>query len=1049
MADEKDLKNQLEKMAKEIERVNKALQTTERTVSSFEKAIDGATNNAVDKAVVELKALIKTTGLMNDQEARKVKSARELVSFLNKLKERTGDVTDALNAHHEVVEAESKAVAAGTKTVKESNKTVAQSKKQLGEALKAAGVDIEAAGGNFEEAAKQFLKISQQVGAEVNKQTKELGSAINRVKKELDTYHKSLISKFEEMGRVGFVFEELKSATTALYTTFSKFSDKGMLGAFGTIVVASKSLKLTTDQMFRLVQANKQLVIRFGAGAEGINKFTKALEKAQDELPHLSSDEAANTFAKIMGTLDRAGFGPTAKDVQLQKIYNTNMKRMTDQFKFLQSAFGDTAEEFSEFYSQMYASESIQRRLLAGDTKNLDLILKETMARTENLRVIGLSNQQILELNRKLEAVYDPAKNQQSELIKQQIQARNWLSLAQRDTGIDEKTRGKLADPKTKKAYSDYMAYVTSGDTLGAQNFLASTPEGMELSSLISSARQQQLNTKVEDAKKHGGISYKGIVQNQMFDQGGLGLSVLKEQGDAYNRYLASGGPAFNTADFDSYKQRIKEQATGKEGEASEKLVKSFEALRSTVNSLNAFLKDELLDTFKHLGLAALGVISLFSILGKAKGILFPKSGRGIGTPPTVPEGGAGKGGGKPAPGGKGGAGGGAKTGGAGKGGMGGAGGLALLGLAADGILGIAGWNSDYSKLQQKYVKKELTDDEFIKAYVALGLEYERGDTPSLTESAKAAIAGIKQRSASGTIGTGDMSALIPPVTQPPKVAQPSRSAAGKVGSGSTSSGRTAVGRIGGGAVSGEGPAMDNLLDFIGEHESRGSYNALVGGGETDLEHMTLAQVYAMQDRMIESGRASTAVGKYQTIRKTLQGAAAALGMDPNTTLFNKATQDKIGAYLVHGRIDRANNTVDAISNLSKEWASLPKDSFGHGSYDGFNGNKARAPFTTFHRLAKDLVMPQVTMPINSASTTLQPPQASALTEQEQKAIDKANDDTTSSPFEMNLTKTNDILEGQTRAIVNAIEKLNQGASIGRPSRAVYQVDQATALASS
>ena len=146
------------------------------------------------------------------------------------------------------------------------------------------------------------------------------------------------------------------------------------------------------------------------------------------------------------------------------------------------------------------------------------------------------------------------------------------------------------------------------------------------------------------------------------------------------------------------------------------------------------------------------------------------------------------------------------------------------------------------------------------------------------------------------------------------------------------------------GGSSGEKSA---LLDIIGKGESRGDYNALVYGkdgkkvpGQADLTNMTIAQVQQYQKNMIGQGHASTAVGKYQMIADTLAAQVEKSGLNANTVKFDKKTQDLLASQLIdqagYGRLSKE----QVLKNLSRIWASLPKDMTGRGTYDGFNGNK-------------------------------------------------------------------------------------------------------------
>jgi muramidase (phage lysozyme) len=132
-----------------------------------------------------------------------------------------------------------------------------------------------------------------------------------------------------------------------------------------------------------------------------------------------------------------------------------------------------------------------------------------------------------------------------------------------------------------------------------------------------------------------------------------------------------------------------------------------------------------------------------------------------------------------------------------------------------------------------------------------------------------------------------------------------------------------------------------SLLDIIGQGESGGNYNALVGGGEANLTNMTIAEVQKLQKTMLAQGRASSAVGKYQMISDTLAEQVKKAGLDPNRTKFDQGTQDLLASQLVgqagYGRKDSA--TV--MKNLAGTWASLPQDMSGRGRYDGYNTNRA------------------------------------------------------------------------------------------------------------
>lgn len=141
------------------------------------------------------------------------------------------------------------------------------------------------------------------------------------------------------------------------------------------------------------------------------------------------------------------------------------------------------------------------------------------------------------------------------------------------------------------------------------------------------------------------------------------------------------------------------------------------------------------------------------------------------------------------------------------------------------------------------------------------------------------------------------------------------------------------------------------LLDLIGytegTDEKRG-YNETLAygkftGGDVDLVSMTLAQIDALQTKMLKhplNTWNSSAIGRYQIVRTTLRTIKETLKLS-DSLKFDRDMQDRCGCYLLGVRgIDKylsgrlAEDTL--INNLAQEWASLPttKDK---GYYSGQN----------------------------------------------------------------------------------------------------------------
>lgn len=139
----------------------------------------------------------------------------------------------------------------------------------------------------------------------------------------------------------------------------------------------------------------------------------------------------------------------------------------------------------------------------------------------------------------------------------------------------------------------------------------------------------------------------------------------------------------------------------------------------------------------------------------------------------------------------------------------------------------------------------------------------------------------------------------------------------------------------------------DKLGNPIGE--SNGNYNAYFGHvtGPYDFGAYSLDRVYAFQAGMLRRDRRSTAIGRYQFLRRTLQLLQKKHDL-PGSTLFTPELQDRLAVDLLIGRGYPAwwrGSLSDAefAHGLALEWASLPDPrNYGKSAYDGDSaGNHA------------------------------------------------------------------------------------------------------------
>ena len=160
-------------------------------------------------------------------------------------------------------------------------------------------------------------------------------------------------------------------------------------------------------------------------------------------------------------------------------------------------------------------------------------------------------------------------------------------------------------------------------------------------------------------------------------------------------------------------------------------------------------------------------------------------------------------------------------------------------------------------------------------------------------------------------------------------------------------------------AISCTAPAQacteETMLDFIGALEAPDGYDTVYYGVRVSppraITTMSVGEVLDWQRRAVRGGSVSSAAGRYQIIRPTLQGLVDA-GVVSRTDAFNAATQDRLGRHLLRETGYRAGANTPAIANrVAGVWAALPRiggAGAGRSVYEGVAGNHALVRADTY-----------------------------------------------------------------------------------------------------
>ena len=152
---------------------------------------------------------------------------------------------------------------------------------------------------------------------------------------------------------------------------------------------------------------------------------------------------------------------------------------------------------------------------------------------------------------------------------------------------------------------------------------------------------------------------------------------------------------------------------------------------------------------------------------------------------------------------------------------------------------------------------------------------------------------------------------------------------------------------------------VDILKDRIREGESGNDYGAMYSRdqegferGDEDITKMTINEVDKLQTDYLnyqtsigrEDGDRSAAMGAYQMLEP--KKVAELMGLDPETTIFDKETQDKMSEYFLNyaglKEFQAGEITAEQFNNrLAEQFASV-KTTDGKGVYDDDGMNKAK-----------------------------------------------------------------------------------------------------------
>lgn len=571
--------------------------------------MEDASNGAIDKAAEALAELAKQSSILEDSVKDNIKAnkqaPRELAKVMDRLEKQGDALIVAQKKYRETlkqIQATQKAAeraAAGSRTAERKAKADAlraerAATRALKDQLSTLGISAQNAAGKIDALAAEAhanKATIQKVATDLSKPSAKLG-------KGLDMMHSKVQNSISGLGKFTAVVALAKKAVTELYGQSIRLANKGLVGSMAQMNISAMKLRMTAEEFEGLVSANRDVIALMGGGAQGIENFQSILNESSVGLEYLGK-EGKKAAATIMAGFNRAGFGLMSSNADISKAYQDNIKGLNKQFKLFNGVFGDTAEQFTNLYEQQLKSEALQAKLLSGDSKGLALQMREVMVRTETLKLMGLNNEQIIAMSKRVDTLFNPKENRQGEALTERMSARQALMAG------SNLVRGE--DPQLAEKIAKF---VQSGEAERYQQMSTEDKkkyqvQNAELFKSISKMDELITTQKDKTGGDYGSGSLKALLYTDRAKAAGREFSTMSEFGKDLNQAQAQG--------YDqSLEGRMKLAAKGFENVMSDvngettALGKAFGKLRDSVESVTALLNNPFTSALTAIGAALL-----------------------------------------------------------------------------------------------------------------------------------------------------------------------------------------------------------------------------------------------------------------------------------------------------------------------------------------------------------------------------------------------------------------------------------------------------------
>jgi hypothetical protein len=379
------LKKEQEEQARAVNETTKTLREISKTaLVDFEKRIIG---------------VAKETKFLSEENIALIKTASDLAEALETQEKY---YSDSIKLEKEKIEVYKKSI----ENLEKSNKTQTQKTKA---SLKENKEKLAASEKLIAETEKIISSYKKKADAVV-----EAARATDSFTKHLDRASDGIQNAITKYASFSKATDLLKDGIQQLAIEVGKATSVGLQSSLVTVGFSAARLMLSFDEFSGILSKNRDIVSRLGSSSsEGIREFTSLLDKSSAGLSHLGK-EGTKATARFIESMKNSGITVDKTSKNSEK-FKAEIEKTQKQFLRFNKLYGDNYEVYADLIDSQVDAEGAQNKMLSGNQEMISQMREEIRVRTDNLKALGLSNEQIKNFNKRLEDYYNPTKNNQSQ----------------------------------------------------------------------------------------------------------------------------------------------------------------------------------------------------------------------------------------------------------------------------------------------------------------------------------------------------------------------------------------------------------------------------------------------------------------------------------------------------------------------------------------------------------------------------------------------------------------------------------------------------------